>query len=524
MSLIKSRIYCRLYSAKALAKPPGEIFQTVKELHAELEEWKKDYPFDEKPKLKVAEKDLLCGFASIGLHFVYYNALIMIHRIPLLLNYLITSRDEPEDLRSLSKAHAAKSSVICVQAARDTLKMVNNMPWGDIAWIWCVSNNLLGTMRELTRHLRFLLYYVFLSAATIFSNIIRDTRHPQVREDLASLNMAATFFATLVPGDRPANYAGFMMRMSATLERIARMAVDKDEKRARDPEERDRDDEQPGAKRHNHRIAPMSYSKTRHGRFDFRTSMTSNASSHHLLTTAPSASNASTNGPSLRDLGIPETIEGFPPVNSSGYVVPMSPDSTTFATPTDQAPTTPATATYPLSLGLTNLDGPESHPTSYQTTLPSWHRPQNTTQPHIQDTNTSAPHNPDNTHSHSPYSQTSSTINTIPDSWQVPLTADWTYGDNLWAGLFPTETIAASAQAQDISLPILSAESFLTVPPGIDNTSNSNSHSNEPELGYGGTGGYTFSAGTGMSSVQGTSRDGDQAGESHWPNGFLGLF
>lgn len=136
MSLIKSRIYCRLYSAKALVKPPREIFQTVKELHAELEEWKKDYPFDEEPKLKVAEKEFLFGFASIGLHFVYYNALIMIHRIPLLLNYLITSREEPEDLKSLSKAHAAKSGVICVQAARDTLKMVNNMPWGDIAWIW----------------------------------------------------------------------------------------------------------------------------------------------------------------------------------------------------------------------------------------------------------------------------------------------------------------------------------------------------------------------------------------------------
>lgn len=136
MALIKSRIYCRLYAAKALLKPPREIFQTVKELHAELEAWKKDYPFDVEPRLKIAEPEFLSGFASIGLHFVYYNALIMIHRIPLLLNYLIASRDESEDLKSLSKAHAAKSGVICVQAARDTLRMVKKMPWGDIAWIW----------------------------------------------------------------------------------------------------------------------------------------------------------------------------------------------------------------------------------------------------------------------------------------------------------------------------------------------------------------------------------------------------
>lgn len=137
MSLIKSRIYCRLYSAKSLLKPAHEIYQTVKELHAELEEWRKDYPFSEMPKLKVAESDFLFGFASVGLHFVYYNALIMIHRIPLLLNYLILARkDESEELKSLSKAKAAKSAIICVTAARDTLKMVNNMPWGDIAWLW----------------------------------------------------------------------------------------------------------------------------------------------------------------------------------------------------------------------------------------------------------------------------------------------------------------------------------------------------------------------------------------------------
>lgn len=136
MSLIKSRIYCRLYSAKALLKPPREIFQTVKELHTELEEWRGDYPFENVPKQQTGEKEFLFGFASIGLHFVYYNALIMIHRIPLLLNYLMASRDETEDLKSLSKSHAAKSGVICVQAARDTLIMVNNMPWGDIAWIW----------------------------------------------------------------------------------------------------------------------------------------------------------------------------------------------------------------------------------------------------------------------------------------------------------------------------------------------------------------------------------------------------
>lgn len=135
MSLIKTRIYCRLYSTKSLVRPPNEIYQTVKELRAELEEWKKDFPFPEEPKLKVSEADFSFGFTSFGLPFVYYNALIMIHRIPLLLSFLISAREAPEDLKTLSKAEESRSAVICVKAARDTLRLVNNMPWGDIAWV-----------------------------------------------------------------------------------------------------------------------------------------------------------------------------------------------------------------------------------------------------------------------------------------------------------------------------------------------------------------------------------------------------
>lgn len=526
MAVIKSRIYCRLYSAKALVKPPREIFQTVRQLHAELEDWKKDYPFDEEPKLDVAGKDFLFRFASIGLHFVYYNALIMIHRIPLLLNYLITSRNEPEDLRSLGEAHAAKSGVICVQAARDTLKMVKNMPWGDVAWIWWASIEPPSINVRANSVCRSLLYYVFLSAATIFSNIIRDTCHPQVREDLASLNMAAKLFASLVPGDGPANYAGFMTRMSATLERIARMAVDKDEKRARDRGGRGQENQQPGAKRHNNRTTSTSHPKTRHGSSTLRTSMASDASDPHLAT-APSALNASSNNPDFLDLDIPEALEGFPPVNSSGYVVPMSPGPpNTFSTSMDnQPPSTPTTTTYPTGLGLTNLNHPVPDRTPLQTNIRPWHLSQDhtQTQTHQKPTNTSFPVDQNNPQSQSPFSQTShntrTPTTTIPDSWQVPLTASWSYGDNLWAGLFPTEAIAASAQEQHLSFPILSAEAFLTIPPDADNTST------EPELTYaGGQGpsmaGYDFSAGAG---AQGSSRDADQ-GESLWPNGVLGLF
>lgn len=117
-----------------------DIFRVVDELHTELEEWKNDSAVDIQLKLKPAGEDFLFGFGSAGLRFVYYNSLIMIHRIPLIVHfvharYVSRDRQKTSELRRIADQSAA-SSTICVQAARDTLKLVNSLPWGDIAWIW----------------------------------------------------------------------------------------------------------------------------------------------------------------------------------------------------------------------------------------------------------------------------------------------------------------------------------------------------------------------------------------------------
>ncbi|KAJ5649474.1 uncharacterized protein N7484_003197 [Penicillium longicatenatum] len=482
MCLIKSRIYCRLYSAKSLLKEPDKIYETVKELSAELEAWKKDYPFSEVPKLKGAETDFLFGFASVGLHFVYYNALIMIHRIPLLLNFLIMNREgDSEELKSLSKAFASKSALICVTAARDTLKMVNNMPWGDIAWLWS------------------LLYYVFLSAATIFSNILRDTRSPAVKEDLQSLNMAATFFATLVSGDGPASYAGFMTQMSATLERIARLAVDRDEKRARSFNDEEEEDQPSESKRQSFRA---SHPKLRHRGPTHRSF---NPAAHQPQATAPSVPNSSTaTHQDMIDPSIPEAIEGFPPVNSSGYVVvPMSPGDNDFRTTTNihQQPT------YPTGLGLSDLSGADTDPT-FGNTYPSWQLAQD----HAAST---APSPHDNTQS--PYSQVNSngTGTMIPESWQVPLTADWRFGENLWAGLFRGNSM------QQTSLPILDKDSFLNGP--MDPEAMMNNNFGNDLTGFMGYGTQTMGYNFMPPEPQDQDQDPNQS-QSGFSNNFMGMF
>jgi hypothetical protein len=202
-------------------------------------------------------------------------------------------------------------------------------------------------------------------------------------------------------------------------------------------------------------------------------------------------------------LGIPETIEGFPPVNSDGYVVPLSPTSFPSTIPS-QTPI--PNANYAAGLGLQNLNGTTT------TDLPTW--------PVGQDTTTAA-HTTESSpldSTQSPFSTSSTTPGTtmFPASWQVPLTADWQFGDNIWSGLFPNEAIAASAQTENIQLPILSAESFLNVPAEVEMDPST------AETGCTGSGmGYNNYMPPRSGQDQGMGQD---TAEMIWPNGFLGLF
>ncbi|KGO41313.1 Transcription factor, fungi [Penicillium expansum] len=490
MSLIKSHIYSRLYSVTALEKPPAEIYKTVKELHEELEEWKRGSPTLNEPQMKPTERDFLFGFAAIGLHFVYHNALMMIHRIPIFLNYMVTARKESEKVQSISKAHASRSAAIAAQAARDTLKVVNNMPWGDIAWTWS------------------LLYYVFLAASTLFSHILRDTRHSRVRADLQSIGMVSSFFATLAPGEGSNNYAGFMARMSASLERIAKAVIEKDEKRARAPDEEDQEYKPPPAKRHTSRTQPAPQHQRQHRRpTTLRTTMTP--------ATAPGYPTSSTAELNRMDISIPDTLEGLPPVNSSGYVVPVSPlpgpgDSRQIPTPYLTNPYSPST-TFLHEAGDNPFQPPQ---------IPSWQLSHDfsTTAAQAQ---AQAPGssgmtpNPINS-INSPDSFTSA-ANSIPDFFQYPMSGDWSHGRNLFGGLFPTEytfppPIPTGTQSADAypSVPILSAESFIHGAPPIDSQTAQAGGFDPQSLGYG----Y----------VPQGQEDPNQAADPVWPNGFLGLF
>ncbi|KAF5860242.1 hypothetical protein ETB97_001776 [Aspergillus alliaceus] len=295
LTLIKSRIYSRLYAAKALHKnSPKEIYKIVRELRDELEEWHNASPFTQRMKPRGAGEDFLIGFATAGLQFGYYNSMIMIHRLPLTIHFAYV-RHSPVGVkwdvdRKTILNESSTASSICVQAARETLKLVNNLPWGDIAWIWS------------------LLYYIFLAVTILFTYVLRDSQHPHAREDLHHLSMAATFFTTLIPGDGPCNYVKFMTKMCANFERVARTVVEREQKAHKTSDKYP----QPGS---------------------------SSATSADPKERCPSSNEQASHPSSTGNIDIPQ-LEGLPRINSSGYVVPGSPSDT----PEDIPSTVPTTA------------------------------------------------------------------------------------------------------------------------------------------------------------------------------------
>ncbi|KAI9376711.1 fungal-specific transcription factor domain-containing protein [Aspergillus egyptiacus] len=378
IAVIRSRIYNLFYSARALEnKSTADICELVHKLHAELQEWKGSSRVDTLFKQRGTGEDFLAGLASAGLFLIYYNSLIMIHRIPLWINSLYQSRAEsvPElDLR-LMLNQSSSSATVCVQAARDTLKLVNNLPWGDIAWIWS------------------LLYYVFLAVMTVFTNILRNSQQPNTKDDLQSLNMAATFFATLIPADGPCNYARFMTRMSTTFERIARTVLERDQKLVRPAEPK--------------RKASRSRATTH----------APHAPSQSQPATSPTNS-AST------DINIPN-LEGLPPINSAGYVVMESPSPSP-----SQSPTVTTSDQQDIT-----IQGSVSSPPP-PTDLPGMYQSQSQPQPQPQP----QPYPPETTNIRFPAPALSEASFTFPqpELWQIPLTADWEFGfgGHVLGGLF----------------------------------------------------------------------------------------
>lgn len=138
-AMIQSKVYRRLYSAKAARQSDGELLNTIGELDQELEEFKNSIPIEYRPEheIKVPHPGLVLKI--VLLHFSYYNCVSTIHRMSVHHGYW-TNRLSDYAIQGLNprplNPRVFSSANICVSAARATINLLKYLPQSTFGCTW----------------------------------------------------------------------------------------------------------------------------------------------------------------------------------------------------------------------------------------------------------------------------------------------------------------------------------------------------------------------------------------------------
>ena len=129
LSLLESRVYSELYSAKAATRSGLERLKSIGRLDAELTRWRDAMPLGYRP-----ESEIVCSEHEftpvIMMHFGYYNCLTAVHRASI---HHGSWTSDP-DSESRAGAHAGEnlnprvyiSSSLCLEAARNIIGLLRH--------------------------------------------------------------------------------------------------------------------------------------------------------------------------------------------------------------------------------------------------------------------------------------------------------------------------------------------------------------------------------------------------------------
>jgi Fungal specific transcription factor domain len=129
LSLLESRVYSELYSAKAATRSGLERLQSIGRLDAELTRWRDAMPLGYRPESEVVclEHELT---PVVMMHFSYYNCLGAIHRASIHHGSWTSapeSESSPEDHDSKNlNPRVYISSSICLEAARNVIGLLKH--------------------------------------------------------------------------------------------------------------------------------------------------------------------------------------------------------------------------------------------------------------------------------------------------------------------------------------------------------------------------------------------------------------
>lgn len=230
LSLLQGRIYNKLYSAKAIAKPPLERLQWVSTLDEELEEWKDKLPVEIRPgnELKV-DKQFIIPF--LMMHYGYFNSLTTIHRCSIHYKSWANRGDAPISPEAMAdmklNPRVFASGAITVGAARSVIHLLEQTVEGI-------------DMTELNI-IRMLDYYPLSACLVLFANVLQNPLDPQARSDIGLMKGAVDFLSSNMESDSK-SVSSMVLKTFKTVNDLAARYVEKTQsqgtiqsKRAREP-------------------------------------------------------------------------------------------------------------------------------------------------------------------------------------------------------------------------------------------------------------------------------------------------
>lgn len=128
LSLLQGRIYNKLYSAKSLTKSTFERIQRIGSLDEELQLWKDSLPIEIRPGHEIPSNSNPQTLAPIiMMHFSYFNALTILHRVSNHHGPWTRKRDNPfgPEIQEMNlNPRVFAGSAICVSAARSIIGLL----------------------------------------------------------------------------------------------------------------------------------------------------------------------------------------------------------------------------------------------------------------------------------------------------------------------------------------------------------------------------------------------------------------
>ncbi|KAH0607021.1 uncharacterized protein H6S33_003009 [Morchella sextelata] len=221
-SVIESKVYMQLYSAKAARQSDGELLNTIGDLDKELEEWKESVPLEYRPDSEIDLNQGPLVLHLVMLHFAYYNCLTTIHRMSIHHGYW-SSRLSNYAIAGLSarplNPRVFSSAALCVAAARSSIHLIKYINRRDYPCIWMLC--------------RLIMYYPVSALVTLFANVLQNPQDVRARSDLRLMNVVVEFLQTVQKEDdsnkQDTASVQRMLAVCGEFHRIAKLVLDKAE-------------------------------------------------------------------------------------------------------------------------------------------------------------------------------------------------------------------------------------------------------------------------------------------------------